>query len=199
MTGFDRLIFEALRSLASRTSFLDGSIVFFARYLVYALVLLFLIRLLKEKGWKEKLLYFSLAALGVIIARGILTSLIGALFEVPRPFREFGTEPLFAVSDPTSFPSGHMAFLISLAAALWILDKRWGIWFFVGSLLVGVSRVIAGVHWPLDIVGGALVGTVGFGVAYFMLRKALPAKMKGKSQSQVLEVKEGADAGTQGG
>lgn len=175
MMDANRTVFDALYAVSGRAIALDWLVVFFAKYLVYVLAALFLGCLLKGKYWKQQALYFSLATLGIIVARGILTPIIGVLLSTPRPFRALGIEPLFVVNDATSFPSGHMAFLTPLAATLWFLNKKWSAWFSVASVFVGVARITAGVHWPLDIVGGILVGIAGFGVAYLVVRKPLLA------------------------
>lgn len=62
-----------------------------------------------------------------------------------------------------SFPSGHTAssFGIAMMAVYltWGTDRAWiGRWAFGWACLVGLSRIYRGVHWPSDVVGGALVG-----------------------------------------
>jgi undecaprenyl-diphosphatase len=39
-----------------------------------------------------------------------------------------------------------------------IIHKKWGIVFFAGAILMGLARIIAGIHWPVDILVGALIG-----------------------------------------
>jgi membrane-associated phospholipid phosphatase len=83
---------------------------------------------------------------------------------VPRPLsvfppdRFFHTGPAFRA---VSFPSGH-ATAISALAGIWIisLTKHYLLrsTILVLALLVGISRIMAGVHWPLDVLGGILGG-----------------------------------------
>ncbi|MBU6414904.1 phosphatase PAP2 family protein, partial [Patescibacteria group bacterium] len=44
-----------------------------------------------------------------------------------------------------------------------LYNKKWGIWFFAAAILMDVSRIVAGVHFPSDILGGAMLGiAVGY-------------------------------------
>jgi undecaprenyl-diphosphatase len=59
----------------------------------------------------------------------------------------------------TSFPSGTAAACAGAAAWIWIrLGPRWGIPAVIYAVLVSLSRVYVGVHWPSDLLGGAVVG-----------------------------------------
>lgn len=64
-----------------------------------------------------------------------------------------------------AFPSAHAMTISALTFAVFYVNKRLGYFFMVLSILVGVSRVVAGVHFPIDIIGGYVFG---FLVAYFL-------------------------------
>jgi undecaprenyl-diphosphatase len=70
-----------------------------------------------------------------------------------------------------SFPSGHIAFLFALAIAVYFFNKKWGLVFFILSLLVGLARIFVGIHYPLDILGGIVIGIVSAIVVRALIRK----------------------------
>ena len=66
--------------------------------------------------------------------------------------------PLIAIPHTDSFPSGHTATSFACATVLAVLVPRAAPAFYVLALAIGYSRIYIGVHWPLDVVGGAVVG-----------------------------------------
>ncbi len=58
-----------------------------------------------------------------------------------------------------AFPSAHTTLAFSLAVTIFLHDKKVGFWYLLGALLIGTARVLANVHFPIDIVGGAFIGT----------------------------------------
>ena len=66
--------------------------------------------------------------------------------------------PLIAIPHSDSFPSGPTATSFACATVLAVLVPRAAPAFYVLALAIGYSRIYVGVHWPLDVVGGAVVG-----------------------------------------
>jgi undecaprenyl-diphosphatase len=66
--------------------------------------------------------------------------------------------PLISIPHSESFPSGHAATSFACATVLAALVPRAAPAFYVLALAIGYSRVYVGVHWPLDVVGGAVLG-----------------------------------------
>jgi undecaprenyl-diphosphatase len=114
----------------------------------------------KRRYWRTTAL---LALGGVVLA--VLAPLIKLVLPRARPPAVIPTTDILLIHPlyGGSFPSGHT--LVSFAVATIIACRhRWTApWAFGLAALVGVSRVSVGVHWPVDVVGGAILGTlVGF-------------------------------------
>ena len=87
------------------------------------------------------------------------------LYYDPRPFVTNHSTPYFTHGPDNGFPSDHT--LLAALLAYWVTSYRrlLGVALFVIALLIGCSRVIAGVHHLNDIIGSLLIGALGFSVA----------------------------------
>ena len=92
----------------------------------------------------------------------LLSKITSFLFPEPRPFVEGVGHLLIHHSPDNSFPSDHTTFLVAVALPF-LLNRHWKLGAILAclALLGGVARVFVGVHWPVDILGGVVVGTVG--------------------------------------
>ncbi len=155
----DVAVFRFLNGFTGHGAFWDDGIVFFASYLQYVLGALLVVLAL----WPVRRYHMFAAAFGAaIIARLAVKPLILLFVHRARPFVTLNDVRDIVGTDAgeqlQSFPSGHAIFFFALAMAAYRYDKRWGVVFFSGALLMGVARVTGGIHWPSDIVGGALIG-----------------------------------------
>lgn len=91
-----------------------------------------------------------------------LTSLmLKDIFPSPRPYLTDGAKALvfwIPKIEFGTFPSSHAAASFALSLTIWFHDRKIGYFYLFSSVLIGVARVIANVHYPLDIVGGAVIG-----------------------------------------
>ena len=78
----------------------------------------------------------------------------------PRPFADLEVSLLFYEPTDSSFPANTAAATFAIAAAIWGVNRRVGSAALVAAGLFGFARVYAGVHYPLDILAGALIGVV---------------------------------------
>lgn len=154
----DLYLFQAINGLAGRYPFLDYLGIFFAEYLGYVLILIIAILLIKNFKGSFKMAAGALAA--AILARFGFVALIRAIIPKARPFIENSVNLLLNQEASSSFPSGHAAAFFAASTVVYYFNKKLGIAFLIASCFISIFRVFCGVHWPSDILAGALVGLV---------------------------------------
>lgn len=115
----------------------------------------------------------GLAFGAAIIARLGIASLIRFLYFRPRPFVSYPEiNALFNYSvNEASFPSGHASFFFGLATIVFLFNRKLGVYFLISSFFISLARVFAGVHYPLDVFTGAIIGIlIGHFLYYLCIR-----------------------------
>jgi undecaprenyl-diphosphatase len=103
---------------------------------------------------------FALTVIAVALADWSAMGL-KALFDRPRPpLRYAEPKTLVAIPHDASFPSGHAATSFAAATMLSFAFPRLAPFLCVLAAAVGFSRVYVGVHYPLDVIGGAVLGAL---------------------------------------
>jgi undecaprenyl-diphosphatase len=99
----------------------------------------------------------------------------------PRPGETIAAADPLVHTFGSSFPSGHAATSFAAAVVLASLVPRGVVWFLLLAAAIAYSRVYVGVHYPLDVAAGALVGAaIGLGaVALVRSRPRLAAALQG--------------------
>lgn len=111
----------------------------------------------------------KIAVYSQLVMAGMVTYLLAKLVsvvyqpELLRPFQVLGVEPGASYVDNPGFPSDHMLFGVFLVFAVWYATKKWQYALALGLLtvLMGLGRVLALVHTPLDVIGGAVIAGIG--------------------------------------
>jgi undecaprenyl-diphosphatase len=105
--------------------------------------------LLRRSVWP-----FALVALAVLAADGV-AGLVKVAVGENRPGEP---DPLVTIPHSHSFPSGHTATACAGATMLSFLYPRGAPFFILLAAAIAYSRLYVGVHFPLDVVGGAVIG-----------------------------------------
>lgn len=135
---------------------MDSLIIFGAKYLFIALPLIFLLAVYQASHKDRKKLIFAIIA--AIIVAGLLDKISAKLYYDPRPFVTHHLKPLVSHAADNGFPSEHTLFCFAFAGVTYLYRRRLG-WVALGlSLLVGLARIAAHVHSPIDIIGGIIFG-----------------------------------------
>ena len=123
--------------------------------------------------WKPTRKAGFLALLAMLLGLVCTNLTIKPLVDRPRPWLDLPIVPLVTEDDPHSFPSGHTCAAFA-AAMIWVrtLPWSWGrITAAVLAVCMGLSRLYAGVHYPSDVLAGALVGSLCAWVVWTIFRR----------------------------
>lgn len=161
---WDIFLFHLINNLANRWSVLDMLGIFAAVFLLPMMVFLlvlatFTIKCLWEEHWYEMPIKAGVAALVGYGIRFVIGEIVGR----GRPFAvlENAHQLVFKEATLDSFPSGHATLAFALAFVVFKQDRDWGIAFLILATIVAIGRVFTGLHFPLDIIGGAILGWLG--------------------------------------
>ena len=167
--------FRWLNDLAGQNVWLDRFMIFAADKMGYLLILSVLVLFWKRDYFKRAVLVSWGAAL---VSKFVFISVFRYLFYSPRPFLVLeDVNILLNHAFESSFPSGHAAFYFALATGVYLYNKKAGRIFLALAGLMGFARVFVSVHWPLDILAGAILGWA----TALMINKALK-RFSGKRQ-----------------
>lgn len=167
----DIYLFHIINNLSGQSIFGDKVFVFCATTLgsvVITLAILFLIFHRENKEW-----FFSSARAfrarffegltvlsGSLLAWGIVKIMKGVIAR-PRPFEVLSNvRHLVPETSLESFPSNHAAFFMAIAIGVLLYHKKPGKLFLLLALIIGLSRILVGVHYPADILAGWGIGAL---------------------------------------
>ncbi|MBI2625056.1 MAG: phosphatase PAP2 family protein [Candidatus Nealsonbacteria bacterium] len=156
MINPDFIFFGAINQFAGKFTPLDYFSVFISEYFGYIILAIFIFLFLFNI--EKYLSMFIVGVLSSFIARFGAVELIRFFLPKTRPFIENNVNLLVDRVNQSSFPSGHAAFFFALAASVYFYNKKTGLLFFAGGLLVSLARVFVGLHWPSDVLAGAILG-----------------------------------------
>lgn len=147
---------------------MDNLIIITAKYFIVIPVLVLLYLLFTARNDKKLLT----KAVFVVIAGGIISYVLAKagshLIDSPRPFAVGHFKPLIDHAADNGFPSDHTLLAASLAWSIRVLSKRYSYAMLVVALLIGLSRMAAGVHHSWDILGSFVFATIAYFVTVWV-------------------------------
>ncbi len=154
----DQTLFFTLNNLAGRWPWLDALGVFCAVYLLWIMLAGLIVLWFVKPRAPHRLAVF-VALISAVVARFGVGTILKLLFARPRPYEFLPVRQLILESG-WSFPSGHATFAFGLATGVYLYNRKFGYLAYTGAILVSISRVFVGVHWPSDIIAGAAIGII---------------------------------------
>lgn len=147
-------------------------IIFSAKYLFVIIPLISVIYFLLQKKEIQKKMII-LAALTFPLTF-IVSRIASYCYYNPRPFALYNFEPLIPHAVDNGFPSDHALFSFAIAFLIFFFNKKFGIVLMILGFTVGSSRVLSGIHSPIDIIGSFVISSlVTFAVYSFYTKKRI--------------------------
>ena len=160
-------LFFFLHSFSNQSNLIDAVIIFIAVYLPYLVVMgagIYLLihhdislnknSVLKlNQKWNEIFISFLAGGLAWLFGE-----IIKNIIAEPRPFISFLEVQNLFPETGFAFPSQHAAFFTALAFSIYLQHKKAGYFFLFFALFISIARIAGGVHYPVDILGGIVLG-----------------------------------------
>jgi undecaprenyl-diphosphatase len=136
---------------------MERFITFLASFLVFFVFLTIPILWFSSRKNRE----VALHALTSSVLTFVIAEYLKEIFGTTRPYAMAGSIPLtITVPLDGAFPSTHTAITAALAVSIFLHNKKLGSVLLVFSMIIGWARVTAQVHWPIDIMGGFVLGAL---------------------------------------
>ena len=156
MEAFNQSLFLLINAPASANAIVLAFAIFFAEYVILSIPAGFIWAWISGQEKTRKQLLQSCIAVGVALT---INQVIGLIFQHPRPFMiGLGHDYLLHAAD-SSLPSDHLTVVWTIAAC-WLFaqgGRRVGVALALIGLPMAWARIYLGVHFPLDMVGAAVV------------------------------------------
>jgi undecaprenyl-diphosphatase len=150
-------LFELLNREAGRFDNLDDVMEFAATKLIYAVFALAAV-LVARAAYRRQVRPIVRLGVTLVLAFAASTAL-GRVSREVRPFQSHHVHQLIPHAPGVSMPSDHATAAFALAFGVGLfLSRRWGVVLGIAALVIGVARVWAGVHYPGDVLAGAIIG-----------------------------------------
>jgi len=148
---------------------MDTVISFIAQYLLFVAALITFVFWLRLPNADKASFAIRFAIAGIIAF--LLAKAIGHFYFDTRPFVRMHETPLFPHAADNGFPSDHtlVAMLAALVTALY--SRKVGGILIICALLIGIARIAALVHSPIDILGSIVIAAVSVWIARLVQRR----------------------------
>ncbi len=162
LTNFDFYILNAIQSV--RGPVLDRIMIFITYLGSSALIWVVpaAVLLCRRRTRRSGVVILAAMLLGQLFGTLILKNIVmrPRPFNYPQALLTAGNLPISPPMGRWSFPSSHAVTAFAAATAMTLHDKRWGWAAFPAALLVSFSRLYLYVHFPTDVLAGAILGVL---------------------------------------
>ena len=160
-------LFRMFNDLGKEVMFLNPIMIFFAKYMKYFLLFGIVMYWFTRKRENRIMIISSMFAF--VIAE-VFGAIAGAIHSNNQPFAELSNvNQLIGHAIDNSFPSDHAIEFFSICITFLLFKKNLRYVWLAIAILVSISRVWVGVHYPADILVGAILGIIGAALCYWII------------------------------
>jgi len=142
---------------------------------LYALILFFVIKQLRWQSWSMLLAFAVLITLADQAASGFFKPFFERLRPCHEPSIQAMVHMVKGCGGKFGFASSHASNTIALATFLWLIYRNvYAKMMIVWAIVVSYSRIYVGVHYPGDIIMGAILGILAAIITYNLYKRIFP-------------------------
>lgn len=151
-----------------------------AKYLIFLLILIVIIFFFKQKSIiRKKIAIFAFISLPLTY----LIAKLSALFYFdPRPFVVGHFKPLISHVADNGFPSDHVLLSSALAMVIFYYKHKAGLIILILAVLIGIARILVGVHHSVDIWGSIIIAVLVSLTVYYLIIPRLANRFYSKNK-----------------
>lgn len=160
-------LFRWINDFGKTYDFINPVSVFVAEYTAY--ILLMVVILFWFTRIRENRVMIMSAGIAFILAE-VVGKLCGLFYFNAQPFAELSNvTKLIEKSVGNSFPSDHTILFFTFCFSFFLFHKRFRYLWMLLACMVAISRILVGVHYPLDVFVGACIGMLMAFVCYYFI------------------------------
>jgi undecaprenyl-diphosphatase len=169
----DFKLFQMINNLAEVYTFLNPVMRFLAEGAQYLFYLGILIYWFTRTQQNRRMIMEALISACISLGFG---GILANLFYRDRPFVTHNVIQLINHPANASFPSDHATAAFVIATSIWLFRRKDGLLWIIAAGCISFSRIWTGVHYPSDIIAGALIGITSAVVVHRVLARWLFAQ-----------------------
>lgn len=168
LQSWDYSLFSWINNAAGSFPALDAIMRFLSKDAEYLFYLAVIVYCFTRRGTDRRMVVQALVSAFVAFGIG---SVLGHLFYRDRPFVTHHVHQMIDHAANASFPSNHSIGSFVIAFSIFLCRKKDGAFWLLLAALIGFSRIWNGVHYPTDVISGAIIAIVVSAVVYKLFDK----------------------------
>ncbi len=152
----DYKLFRAINLLSGRSRLLDGFMILLSNKVRYIFIFVLIIMWFRNFSYRKICINSILSSMITML----INLIIKLFYFKPRPYMKHRVGILIPSKNDASFPSKHVLLMSAVTTSIFLRDRVLGAIMWILSILTAISRVWVGHHYPSDLIGSAIIGSL---------------------------------------